>query len=128
MSETKNPNYFVLVNEDNRLPNGFEDTVELIPSENVAGNQFQIEKKTYDAFCALREDVLKNDGIQTVLLGSYRTIEQQEKIFKSNLEKFGLDYAKNMLQNRAILSIIPALQLMWESCWRVSSTAQRRSF
>ncbi|MBQ8339119.1 MAG: M15 family metallopeptidase [Clostridia bacterium] len=94
MSETKNPNYFVLVNEDNRLPNGFEDTVELIPSENIAGNQFQIEKKTYDAFCALREDVLKNDGIQTVLLGSYRTIEQQEKIFKSNFEKFGLDYAK----------------------------------
>ena len=45
MSETKNPNYFVLVNEGNRLPNGFEDTVELIPSENIAGNQFQIEKK-----------------------------------------------------------------------------------
>ena len=94
MSETKekNPDYFILVNEDNRLPNGFEDTVELIPTENVAGKQFKIEKKTYDAFCALQEDILENDGIQTVLLGSYRTIKQQEEIFERNLNEFGLEY------------------------------------
>ena len=78
----KKPDYFVLVNEDNRLPDGFENTVELIPTE----------KKTYDAFCCLREDVLKNDGIQTVLLGSYRTIKQQEEIFEKNLKQFGLEY------------------------------------
>ena len=94
MSETKekNPDYFVLVNEDNRLPNSFEDTAELIPTENVAGNQFKVEKKTYDAFCRLQEDVLKNDGIQTVLLGSYRTVKQQEEIFDKNLNDFGLEY------------------------------------
>ena len=32
----KNPDYLVLVNEDNRLPDGFEDTVELLPTENIA--------------------------------------------------------------------------------------------
>ena len=65
MSETKgkNPDYFVLVNEDHRLPDGFEDTVERIPAENVAGNQFQVEKRTYDAFLRLQQDVLKNNGI-----------------------------------------------------------------
>ncbi len=84
-TKEKNPDYFVLVNEDNRLPNSFEDTVELISTENVAGNQFKVEKKTYDAFCRLQEDVLKNDGIQTVLLGSYRTVKQQEEIFDKNL-------------------------------------------
>ncbi len=90
----KNPDYFVLVNEDNRLPNGFEKTVELIPTENIAGNQFKIEKKTYDGFCALQEDVLNNNGIQTVLLGSYRTIQQQEEIFEKNLNEFGLEYTR----------------------------------
>ena len=96
MSKTKekNPDYFVLVNEDNRLPNGFEDTIELIPTENVAGNKFKVEKKTYDAFLGLQEDVLKNDGIQTVLLGSYRTIKQQEEIFERNLSEFGLEYTR----------------------------------
>jgi D-alanyl-D-alanine carboxypeptidase len=94
MSKTKEsfPDYFVLVNEDNRLPRDFEDTVELIPTENVAGDQFKVEKKTYDAFCGLQEDILKNDGIQTVLLGSYRTIKRQEEIFKRNLNELGLEF------------------------------------
>jgi len=94
MSDTKekNPDYFVLVNEDHKLPDGFEDTVERIPVENVAGNQFQVEKKTYDAFLRLQEDVLKNDGIQTVLLGAYRTIKQQEEIFEKYLHEFGPEY------------------------------------
>ena len=94
MSETKgeNPDYFVLVNEDHRLPDGFEDTVERIPAENIAGNQFQVEKRTYDAFLRLQQDVLKNNGIQTVLLGAYRTIKQQEEIFERHLNEFGLEY------------------------------------
>ena len=94
MSDTKgkNPDYLVLVNEDHKLPDGFEDTVERILTENVAGNQFQVEKKTYDAFLRLQEDVLKNDGIQTVLLGAYRTIKQQEEIFEKYLHEFGPEY------------------------------------
>lgn len=95
MSEIKGntPDYLVLVNGENRLPGGFEDTVELIPTENIAGRRFKVEKKTYDAFCALMEDVLENDGIQTVLLASYRTIKQQEELFEKNLNEFGLEYA-----------------------------------
>jgi len=89
----KRTDYFVLVNEENRLPEGFEDTVEWIPAENVAGNQFLVEKKTYEAFLRLQEDVLKNCGIQTVLLGSYRTIQKQEEIFERYIAKGGLEYA-----------------------------------
>ena len=91
-TKVKNPDYFVLVNEDNRLSDGFEDTVELISTENIVGDQFKVEKKTYEAFCSMQEDVLKNDGIQTVLLGSYRTIKQQEDIFEKNLKRYGLEY------------------------------------
>ncbi len=91
-AKEKRPDYLILVNEDHRLPDGYEDTVELIPTENVAGDQFEIEKKTYEAFLGLREDILKNDGIQTVLLGSHRTIKQQEEIFERFLNEYGLEY------------------------------------
>lgn len=95
MNEVKrNPDYLVLVNEDNRLPDGFENTVELIPTENIAGNQFLVEKKTYEAFLRLQEDVLKNDGLQTVLLNSYRSVKQQEEIFERNIQERGLEHTR----------------------------------
>ena len=89
----KKPDYLVLVNEDNRLPEGFEDTVEIISVQNSMGDHYQIEKKTYEAFLRLREDLLKEDGIQTELISVYRTIQQQEETFKRYLNKFGLEYA-----------------------------------
>lgn len=90
----KKPDYLVLVNEDHRLPDGFQDTVEIISGENAVGGHFQIEKKTYEAFLRLQEDLLKNDGIQAELGSIYRTIEQQESIYEKYLNNFGLEYAK----------------------------------
>ncbi|MBR5543112.1 MAG: M15 family metallopeptidase [Oscillospiraceae bacterium] len=90
----KNTDYLVLVNDDNRLPEDFEETVEIISVENSFGDKYQIEKKAYEAFLRLREDLLKNDGIQTELISVYRTIAQQEEIFNRYVDKFGLEYAK----------------------------------
>ncbi len=96
MNETKDkkPDYLVLVNEDNRLPGNFENTVEIIPVENAAGEKYQIEKKTYEAFLHLREDLLENDGIQAELISVYRTVKQQEETFERYVKNFGLEYAK----------------------------------
>ena len=96
MSEIKEKarDYLVLVNADNSLPQGFEDTFELIWVENAVGDRFKVEKKTYEAFCALYDDVLKNDGIQIVLLNSYRTIEKQAEIYERNLKAYGLEHTK----------------------------------
>lgn len=90
----KKPDYMVLVNEDNRLPENFDETVEIITVENAMGNQYGIEKKTYEAFLRLREDLLQNDGIQTELISVYRTIAQQEKTFSNYVNKFGMEYAR----------------------------------
>lgn len=87
-------NYLILVNEENKLPDGFEETVGRITVENSFGRKFEIEKKTYDAFMRLREDVLKEDSLQIELISVFRNREQQQKIFDSNLEKFGLEYAR----------------------------------
>ena len=88
------PNYMILINGENRLPDGFENTVEIIDIENCAGEKYQVEKKTYEAFLRLRQDLLENDGIQTEVISAYRTVEQQDKIFTSYVEKRGLEYAK----------------------------------
>lgn len=90
----KKPNYLVLVNEDHRLPDDFEDTIEIISGENAVGRHFQIEKKTYEAFLRLQKDLLENDDLQIELSSIYRTIEQQENIYQKYLNKFGLEYAK----------------------------------
>lgn len=90
----KKPNYLVLVNEDYRLPDDFEDAVEIISGENAVGRHFQIEKKAYEAFLRLQKDVFEHDGLQIELSSIYRTIEQQEKIFQNYINKFGLEYAK----------------------------------
>lgn len=94
MNEKQKPNYLILINEENRLPENFSDTVELISVENAFGDKYKIEKKTYEAFLRLREDILKNEGIETELISVYRTIEQQEKNFKRYSDNFGIEYAK----------------------------------
>lgn len=92
-TKEKKPDYLILINEDNRLPDGFEDTIEIIPVENAVGDKFEIEKKTYEAFLCLREDLLKNDGIHAELISTYRTVKQQEKTFERYFNNFGLEYA-----------------------------------
>ena len=90
----KTPDYLILINEDNRLPEKFVDTVELISVRNSEGTEYVIEKKTYEAFLRLREDLLKNDGIQAELISVYRTVAQQEKTFNGYVDKFGIEYAR----------------------------------
>lgn len=91
---TKKPDYLVLVNEDNRLPDDFENTVEIISVKNCIGEEYGIEKKTYEAFLMLRESLLKEDGIQTELISVYRTVKQQEETYERYLKNFGPEYAK----------------------------------
>ena len=91
---TKKTDYMILVNGENRLPDNFEDTVEIIWVENAIGEKYQIEKKTYEAFLNLRKDLLENDGIQAELISVYRTIEQQTATFDNYVNKFGYDLAK----------------------------------
>ena len=94
MNKKKKTNYLVLVNEDNRLPENFADTVELVSTKNSEGTEYVIEKKTYEAFMRLREDILKNDGLQAELISVYRTVAQQEKTFNGYVDKFGIEYAR----------------------------------
>ena len=90
----KQPDYLLLVNAENRVPENYADTVELVSVENVAGNQFKVEKKTYEAYLALEKDAMESYGIQTVLLNSYRTIEMQTNSYAYYMNLRGEEYTK----------------------------------
>ena len=92
-SGRKKPDYLILINEEHGLPDGFEDTIELITAENAIGEKVELERKTYEAFLRLRDDLLQHDGIQIELISTYRTIRQQEETFERYFNKFGLEYA-----------------------------------
>jgi len=90
----KKTDYMVLINGENRLPEGFEETISLVSVENAVGEPYQVEKKAYDAFLRLREDILQNDGLQLELISVYRNVESQVAIFEDYTQKHGLEYAK----------------------------------
>ena len=90
----KKPDYMVLVNGENRLPENFEDTIELVMAENMEGVRYPIEKKTYEAFLRLRQDMLENEGMQIELVSVYRTVATQQEIWESDERKHGLEYTK----------------------------------
>jgi len=87
-------NYLILVNEDNRLPDNFEDTIELVNYVNEFDKELIIEKKTLDAFLRLKEEVYKTYGIEIELSSVYRDIDAQEEIYERYLKEFGEEYAK----------------------------------
>ena len=90
----KETNYQILINSENKIPEGFIDTVELVEVENPEGSRFRVEKKTYQAFLKLQADIRENDGLEIALLNSYRTLEAQQKAFDNYFYKFGLAYAE----------------------------------
>ena len=90
----KNPDYLVLINEEHRLPEGFEDTITLVEAVNVNGETYRVEEKAYKAFLALREELLANDGLQIELLSVYRDIPCQERAWARTMETRGEEYTR----------------------------------
>ena len=87
-------NYLVLVNKVEKLPDNYESIVQLITVKNSFGREFQIEKETYQHFVKLRDDLLKNEGIQIELDSIYRSVARQKEIVAEFTEKYGEDYVK----------------------------------
>ena len=90
----KQTDYMILVNEDHRLPENYTDTIELLSVKNAVGEGYQIEKKTYEAFLRLREDLLQNDNIQIELISVYRTVAEQEETYARYTREHGEEYAR----------------------------------
>lgn len=91
--------YLVLVNKTHALPSGWENIVDIITVENSLGEEVQIEKATYDAYSALRDELLNDYNIQIELDSVYRSVEEQQEIWDAWLADpdKGEDYCKKYL-------------------------------
>ena len=97
-SETDYNPYLVLVNKTHELPNGWGNVIHIDTAINSLGEENRIERKTYQAFRALRSELLST-GVQIELDSVYRSVEEQQEIWdewSADPEK-GEDYCKKYL-------------------------------
>ncbi len=86
--------YLVLVNKQNKLPDNWEDVVQLEDSVNRYGETYQVEKTALAAFYELQKDLLDNDGIIIELDSTYRSVKRQQEIWDEFEAERGLEYAQ----------------------------------
>ena len=98
--------YLVLVNKENKLPDNWEDIVELAKQKNDLGDikvgedqdyirdrEFEVEKTALKAFNKLQA-ALKEDGIIIFLDSTYRSVARQQEIWDEYEEKEGKEYVQ----------------------------------
>ncbi len=86
-------NYLVLVNLIHTLPDDWETMLETVKLTNSVGDEVEVEKKAWEAYVKLKEDLEKNDGIYVELDSALRSIAEQQEIMDRFTEKYGADYA-----------------------------------
>ena len=85
--------YMVLVNKLNKLPDGWEDALETETFTNTVGDDVEVEKKAYEAYLALKED-LEREDIHVDLDSARRSVETQQRIMDDFTKEYGEAYAK----------------------------------
>lgn len=89
----KEIDYMVLVNKENKLPDDWEDIVELVESKDAWGDKVMLEKKAYDAYLKLKED-LEKDKVYIELDSIYRSVAEQQDLWDRWSKEKGIDYVK----------------------------------
>ena len=85
--------YLVLVNKKNKLSKDWIKNVELVNIKNFLNEEVKVEKETLKNFNRLKES-LKKEGIVIDINSSYRSIEEQKKIWDMFKEECGMDYVE----------------------------------
>ncbi|MBE5969981.1 MAG: D-alanyl-D-alanine carboxypeptidase family protein [Lachnospiraceae bacterium] len=93
ISEESKIDYLVLVNKLNPLPDGFEEALETVTITNSVGDEVEVEKKAYEAYEKLKNDLEVNEGIYTELDSARRSVAEQQRIMDEFTLKYGADYA-----------------------------------
>ena len=86
--------YLFLVNrdEENAIPDGWLESIDLVEVQNRLGETYTVERKAAEAYQAA-EDELEQEGIYACLNSAYRSRAEQESIYEEQAEQFGDDYA-----------------------------------
>lgn len=85
--------YLALVNKQHKLPDNWEDEVEIVSLTNSEDWDVDVEAKAYEAYLALKED-LEAEGVYIDLDSAYRSVAEQQRIVDEFTEKYGEEYVK----------------------------------
>ena len=85
--------YLVLVNKQNKLPDYWEDVVELAEDKDAWGDKVLVEKHALERFKELEKD-LEKENIDIELDSIYRTVKEQQEIWDKFEKEYGIDYVK----------------------------------
>ncbi len=98
-TNTNKYDYMVLVNKQNKLPDDWEEKLELVDTKDAWDDGMKVEKKAYEAYLKLKEDVdnaLKEYNATIELDSAYRSVRAQQELWdrwSADPEK-GVEYAK----------------------------------
>ena len=94
----KKYDYLVLVNKKNKLPDDWEEKVELVDAKNAWDEDIQVEKEAYENYKKLAKD-LKDEGVTIELDSVYRSVKAQQELWdewSADPEK-GPEYVKKFV-------------------------------
>lgn len=86
--------YWVLVNKEHKLPDGWLDKIELVTEHDPWGDEVKIERETLEHFNALRNCLLVEDGIDIRLDSVYRSVVEQEELWVYFKDLYGEEYCQ----------------------------------
>ncbi len=89
--------YMVLVNKQHKLPDGWEDAINLTHIKNTEDWDVDTEATAYEAYLALKEELEKEDGVIVDLDSAYRSVAQQQEIVEEFTEKYGEEYTRQVV-------------------------------
>ena len=85
--------YLTLVNKTHKLPDNWEDKIELLEMKNAYDEDIRAEKGSHEAFLRLREALLK-EGVDIELDSCYRSVVRQEELWDEFEEEYGIAYCR----------------------------------
>jgi len=77
---TKKIDYLVLVNKQNKLPDDWEENLQLVDTKNAWDEDIQVEKEAYEKYREL-EKALKEEGVTIKLDSVYRSVKAQQQLW-----------------------------------------------
>ena len=86
--------YLVLVNKQNKLPDDWEEKVELETVWDIDDDEIKVEKEALLKFYELRDDLAKHDGVFIELDSCYRSVEEQQDLWDRWTVEYGENYVK----------------------------------
>ena len=86
-------NYLLLVNKENKLPDGWEEKLKTVTVKNSLGDDVEVEKKAYEAYKAMKAALAAED-VFIDLDSARRSVAEQQEIWDDFVAKYGEDYTR----------------------------------